>query len=209
MFMFPSLVCATSKTSCDYTLTANLKKLASNINITYKYRIIDDEVYFDITLANIQSNLYFIDSKTKNTYYYSDTNNGVITINDYKSGSVSFSVYSNDDECLDEKLVVKKVKLPFYNKYYKLDECLDNNSFVCNKWTDNYVNYNTFLDYTKKSSGSSLNYEVVETNNDSINRFIEFIISYYYIILPILIIVIVGVLYLIRFIKYRKNRFDI
>ena len=62
--------------------------MANNVDVTYTYKINNEDAYFDITLANIQSDMYFIDNYTGRTYYYNDTNNGTITLNDYPSGTV-------------------------------------------------------------------------------------------------------------------------
>lgn len=212
LLLIPSIVSARSKTSCDYTLVADLKNLASNVNITYTYRVVNDEVYFDITLTNIQSDMYFIDSKDNKTYYYSDTNSGSITINDYSSGKITYTFYSNNSECLNEKLSTKYVNLPSYNKFYNYQECENITNYVaCKKWTQYTGSYEDF----KKDIDNYLSKQVKEAEEEVIadetwlNKLVKFYTSYYYIILPLFVGLIVGILYLVKYIKHRRNRFKL
>lgn len=212
LLLIPNMVSARSKTSCDYTLLANLKNLASNVDITYTYKIVNDEVYFDVTLTNIQSDMYFIDSKDNKTYYYTDTNNGVITINDYPSGKITYTFYSNNNECLNEKLSTKYVNLPSYNKFYNYPECNNINNYIaCRKWTQYTDSYEEF----KKDIDNYLSKQKQETTEEVIveetwfNKLVKFYTSYYYIILPSVIGIVVGILYLVKYIKHRRNRFKL
>ena len=211
LMFFPCMVSARSKTSCDYTLLSNLKKLSSNIDITYTYRIVDDNVYFDITIANIQNDIYFVDNKNDKTYNYVDTDNGVITIRNYYSGKVKYTFYSNNNECLNEKLSVRYVNLPYYNKYYNYEECIGKNISVCNKWNSSYIDDYTFEKNIKNYNNQPnvSNDEEINKNLNIIDKIIIIFSSYYYIVLPIIIILVVGILYLIKYIRNRRNRFDI
>ena len=211
--LLPSVVLAKSKTKCDYTLVSNLKKLVSNINITYTYHLSDDMANFDITLTNIPNDVYFIDNSNKQKYYYSDTNNGVITISNYASGKVSYAFYSNNNDCLNEKLMVKNVNLPYYNKLYNSEECMNIPDYsLCQKWITNNYNYYDYLDKINKYN-SQLTSDKIDDNIDYeikwFDRFIKFCLSYYYIVMPMIILVIVGIIYIVKLIKFKKNRFEI
>ena len=61
VLVIPIGVFARAKTSCDYTLLSKLKRYASNVNIIYDYKIINDEVYFDITISNVVPQIYISD----------------------------------------------------------------------------------------------------------------------------------------------------
>lgn len=211
LMLLPSGVLARSKTSCDYTLLANLKKLSSNVNATYTYKVIDDVTYFDITLTNIQNDIYFVDNNTNKTYYYSDTNNGVITISDYYSGKVSYTFYSNNSECLDEVLSVKNINLPYYNKYYSYDECINNvDSKLCQRWSNNEIDYYNFIENVGKYKENIENNVEETMNSDTwFDKLVNIYLNYYYIVVPSLIITIVILLYVVKWIRYRKNRFNI
>lgn len=211
-FLTPKVVFARSKTSCDYTLLANLKKLASNINVTYTYYIKDNEAYFDITLTNLQENIYFTDNYNR-TYYYSNTLGGVITIPGYKSGKVTFTFYSNDSECLNEKLSVKYANLPYYNSFYNYEECKGIEEFsLCQKWTENNYGYDEFIQQTdiykyNKNRNKIDNNEIIEKK--LFEKIVDLYLTYYYIITPLFILAVLGIMYSIKYIKYRLNRFNI
>ena len=46
----------------------DLRKLNSYVNFSYEYYFIDDDIYFDITYTNLNSDLYMIDSSTNIKY---------------------------------------------------------------------------------------------------------------------------------------------
>lgn len=212
IMFIPSIVLARSKTSCDYTLLSNLKNLASNVDITYTYRIENDIAFFNVSITNLSSDMYIVDNYKNRTYYYEDTNNGIITINDYLSGNISYSIYSNNIDCLNEKLTVKYVNLPYYNKYYKYDECSGIEEFnLCQKWVKYDGFYDDFIDKTNEYR-LSLNKNINSDNNvnDSFfTKLMHFYLKYYYLIIPLFILLIIGILYLIKYIKNRLNRFKI
>lgn len=212
ILLFPVTVLARSKTSCDYGLLSKLKNLANNVDVTYTYKINNEDAYFDITLANIQSDMYFIDNYTGRTYYYNDTNNGSITLNDYPSGTVGYTFYSNNNDCFDEKLVVKNVNLPYYNSFYNYVECLGIEEYkFCQKWVKTNGDYYVFLDNVteyKNSLRQTENNEYVIKEN-FITKIINFYTNNFYIILPILVVIISLIVYLEKYIKHRLNRFDI
>ena len=212
LLLIPSIVSAKSKTSCDYTLLANMKKLASNVGTTYTYKVNNNYVYFDITLTNIQSDMYIIDNSDKKTYYYSDTVNGVLTLYDYGSGKVSYTIYSNNSECLNEKLAVKTVNLPYYNSFYNYPECEGIEEYkLCQKWIKYDGGYRNFLKSVTqyKEKLNSIQDNSVESSKSFFDKLIDFYLSYYYILIPFMVIIIVGILYLIRYIKFKINRFDV
>ena len=212
IMFIPSMVLARSKTSCDYTLLSNLKNLASNVDITYTYRIDNDIAFFDVSITNLNSDIYIVDNIKNKTYYYEDTNNDMVTINDYLSGNVSYTIYSNNNECLNEKLTVKYVNLPYYNKYYKYVECTDLNEFkLCQKWVKYTGNYSDFVSQVNQYR-QNLKMDIgneVKHDESFFTKLIHFYLNYYYLVLPMLILLIVGILYLIRYIKNRLNRFKI
>lgn len=213
MLIWPSLVLARSKTSCDYTLLSNLKKMASNIDITYTYKIENDVAYFDVTLTNIQPDLYFVDNNYNKTYYYTDTNNGVMTIYNYNSGKISYSFYSNNQECINEQLNVRYINLPYYNKYYNYEECKGIEEYLlCNKWSKNNYGYIDFkektLEYRQQKEKKQNNQLITEEGN-WFDRLVGFYLTYFYIFTPFFIFVILGMIYLVKYIKFKMNRFNI
>lgn len=177
---------------CDSSVIAKLKSMIKNINITYDYRIIDNQAYFDVTINNLISDIYFYDTSTDRNYFYTDTNNGEIIIPNYtKSGIYRF--YSNVVGCEGISLGSKYYNFPVYNRYYTHELCSDIPNFnLCKKW--GYVNYSSeefeklIYDYKKEKSSvlceSSLIYE-----KNLFDKIAEFYINYYYYILSAIIIV--------------------
>lgn len=213
LFMIaPSMVFARSKTKCDYTLLSNLKNFTSNVDITYTYHIENDDAYFDITLTNIRDNIYFVDNTNNKTYYYTDTLNGIITIPNYKSGKVSFSFYSNHNECLNEKLAIKYVNLPLYNKYYNYPECEGvTNLKACEKWSGYSASIEEFRDEVTKYKEKKEDNNTVKNieNLTWFNKLVKIYTNYFYIITPLFVGIIVGIVYLVKYIEHRRSRFKI
>ena len=211
--LIPIGVSARSKTNCDYNLVSNLKKIAGNVDITYTYNIIDDSVYFDVTLVNIQPDMYFIYSGDKNTYFYSDTVNGEITLSNIFSGFSTFTFYSNRSDCMNEKLVVKNIKLPYYNRFYHYDECIGIENYrLCQKWLkyeDSYENFVYNVNEYKSSLNNQNDVENITGNKSFITKLIEFYVNYFYVLFPVSLGLIIGIYYLVKIIMNRKNRFDI
>lgn len=147
-FMFISNVYA----SCDYQKEAELSRIASNVQISYTYKIIDDRASFDVTLTNLTKDIYVSGSSYINT-------NGEYTTTYDQGQKLTFKFYSN--ECGDKLLLTKYLTLPTYNKYYSTDECKESPKFkYCEMWDnldiseikfqEEYDNYT----YTKKNNQS-------------------------------------------------------
>jgi len=208
----PNIVIARGKSKCDYTLLSNLKNMASNINITYTYHIDGNKAYFDITLTNIKEDIYFIDNNTNKTYYYSDTSSGEVTINNYNTNKVSYSFYSNNSECMNEKLTVKYVNLPSYNYYYNFPECEGvTNLKACEKWSGykgSEEEFRRVVDKYKKNNTNNQN-NIILQDLTWFNKLVKIYTTYYYLITPLFVGIIVGIVYLIKYIQHRRNRFKI
>lgn len=206
--LIPVSVLARSKTSCDYSLIAKLRGLANNVNINYSYEIIDDKVRYILEFVNLNDDIYFIDNNTKIRY---DNSNNII-ISDYMSGKYGFTFYSNNSNCLNEKLSVKYVNLPYYNKYYRYNECNGIEDFNgCQKWIRYDVGYDDFLEDVSNYK-KTLNDSILIVDNEDTNwfdDFASFFLTYYYIVMPIVIGLIIGIIYLVKYIKFKKNRFEI
>ena len=206
LLLIPVTVLARSKTSCDYSLIAKLKSLVNNVNITYSYEINNDKVKYSIEFVNLTDDIYFIDNDSKVRY----DNNIIIT--DYLPGKYGFTFYSNNNDCLDEKLSVKYVNLPYYNKYYKYDECDGiEKANICQKWVRYDGGYSDFLEdvsnYKKLLQNNNL--VINDDNNSWFDDFTSFFLKYYYIVMPIIIGLIIGIIYLVKYIKFKKDRFEL
>lgn len=196
---------------CEYSEISNLKSFVSNVNISYDYYIYDNEAYFDVTLTNLVSGIYFVDSKTGIKYFYDNTNDGEIIIKGYKNSGGNYKFYSALDKCYGVKLGNKYYSFPTYNRYYESDICKENQNYsLCQKWTKVTYSYNELKEkideYNKKN-------EILESEKEPtiiydktlLDVFVSFYVKYYYIIL----IGIIAVCVITMIINSRKNKFDI
>lgn len=189
---------------CDYSIVSNLKSLVTNVNISYSYRLENNNAYFDITLNNITPEMYFYDVKNKKKYYYSDTIDGEITIKNYIGNGTTgtYKFYSTRGECYGFLLGSKYYTLPKYNKYYgdKLCEGIQEYS-LCQKWATVSYNYEEFEKMINKYKNKELDNEIIEENTQYEKGFfdnlIAFYVKYYHYIL-IGIIIIFGIVIIIN-----------
>ena len=195
---------------CDYSSVSRLKSLIGNINISYDYKIIDNQAYFDVTLNNIPEDVYFIDNMTNITYTYSNTENGEITISNYTGYSGSYKFYSALADCYGITLGTKYYKFPIYNIYYSDPLCSDiPNYSLCQKWSNVNYSYDQFknkiYEYKEKINEYEDTQENVEYNKGLLDNIVEFYVNYYYYFLGT-IILICGIIIVI---KRRKDRFKL
>ena len=189
---------------CMYSDIAEMKKIASNINYSYEYKIVNDDALFDITLTNLTNDIYFVDSTTEKTY---KNKTGEYVLKNYKSGeTVIYNFYLNNPDCLDTSLYTIRIVLPKYNKYYNNSICADIQEFsLCQKWSSHNLDYNTFLDKVNQYKNDKLKEEEKEkqvVDNDSLFHYIIiFLTDYYYIIL----IVLGGTISVIAYIRNKRN----
>ena len=196
---------------CDYSTISKMKSLVTNVNITYDYEIVNGEPRFSVTLTNVFEGTYFVDSNGMKKYYYSDTNNGEITITNYDGRSGSYRFYSALADCEGTSLGKKYYSFPAYNTYYGSDECKDIPNFsLCQKWVNTNYGYDKFKtladQYRKKLEESSKKKEeLVEYNPTFLDRIIEiYVNNYFYFLLGIIFVC--GIIIII---KRRKDSFKL
>lgn len=195
---------------CDYSTVSRMKSIVKNINLSYDYTIINNEAVFSITLNNLTEDIYFYDIAKKKNYYYSDTNNGEITLHNYTIESGSYKFYSNKSECKGITLGTKYYNLPEYNRFFGSSLCADiPNYSLCQKWV--YVNYSQ-REFEKlvnkyKNEKNKLNEEElkVEYEKTIVDKIVELYIKYYYYFYGALIIICLGSIIIYK----RKSRFKL
>ena len=192
--------------SCNYTRLANLKKIASNVNVTYTYRIEDNKALFDIRFANLTDDIYLYDSFNDKKY----TGKGEILLKDFKDGiKYKFYIRSNDEHCKDEGLTTKYVTLPKYNIYYGDSICEGIEDYtLCQRWgTFGANSYDEYVRQINKYKLSLKNNNKEEEQKEEITlvqKVVRFILKNYVIVLITIIIV---CLVLIRYLS-KKDKFD-
>lgn len=129
MFITPIITHA----ECDYQRQAELSRLASNVQISYNYAIVNGSPEYTVNISNITNDIYMTDSlgstfASKNEFsqkYYIWNN------------EVDYTIYSNDNNCKGEVLLTKHISFPRYNQYSVLPECQKYaSSELCSIWYD-------------------------------------------------------------------------
>lgn len=197
-FLLPSSISASI--FCTYDTKSYLKKMASNINLSYDYVEQEEKAIFKITFSNVYKEFYLKEVKTGQVYYPDTTKDlSEIEVNNYNSGkSYQFEVYTNRVDCEDEILATFYASLPYYNPYYKEDVCTNLNYELCSKWSQHNLSKEQFIENVTKYK-ESLKQEEIEIPLEEENKLpylLEFYLNYYYIILPIIIIGLSYIIYL-------------
>lgn len=173
--------------ACNNATKIRLQKLAQNITTSYDYVESGSSVIFNITFENMNSELYLINSSNGEEYYA----DGELTLNNYEAGkNYKFEVRSTDVLCNTKPLSYIYVNLPFYNPYYN-DAICDGISYkYCNKWQKNTLSYDEFIQNVREYRNSLIQKNEPTVQIKGIFDYImEFYISYYFIILPLIIVI--------------------
>lgn len=120
--------CLISAKTCDLKEISDKKKLAREISFSYEYYFVGNNIYYDVTIANVLDDLYVKDTKTGKTYSKKEE----VIKNNINNQRLTFEVYSK--EC-DELVATKFLSLPAYNPYYNDPLCEGISEFqYCHKW---------------------------------------------------------------------------
>ena len=145
LFVFMVLIPYNADALCSSQEKARLKKLVSNINVSYEYEIVDNDAFFQIKFSNVSPELYFKDPN-KNVYKTSSWENNEIVLSNYLDGSSSNFMFYGNVTCSGEKVGNIYVNLPTYNPFYKLDVCDNAKEYkLCQKWVKHSLNRVEFI----------------------------------------------------------------
>ena len=191
--------------ACSSKERSNLKKIISNINISYDYSIIKNNAIFSIKLNNLNSKLYMKD-QFGHTYYFNNLSNNELVLPNYSDGKSYRFDFFGLDSCGDENVGSLYVTTPNYNFYYKLDVCDDAKEYeLCQKWASHSLSRSEFIEKVKQYKASKNLIDNTKANKKiSVIDFIMNFIRMYglYVIIGIAIIIII-----IKIIKYKKDSF--
>lgn len=175
---------------CSDKEKVKFQELAKNITTTYDYIEKNNQATFNITFSNIPEGFRIYDYVNKKEYGYSASE---IILSGFKSGrSYRFDYYTSDVLCQYDNLYTSYINLPYYNPYYKDSICNGLNYKYCNKWQKIDMNYEEFVSNVNEYKKSL---EIIDNtiNEKEVKGFfdyiMEFYIKYYYIVLPLFIIV--------------------
>ena len=180
---------------CSNDRKAVFREQAKNIAVNYTYVELDNDVVFNIKFDNIPSDFYLYDVDT-GAKYYPDGESSVLLMNAEKNKSYKFWVYVDDALCQEETLYTHYITIPGYNVYSKDKLCEGIETYkLCNKW----ININLSYDEWKKEVNDyikSLNKRQIEDEKEEPKGVLEYVMdfytSYYYFILPGVILLCIG-----------------
>ena len=191
------------KAKCSNQELTRYKTLASNINNYYEYN--EESNKFNITAYNVSNELRII-NKNDNSSYSTNDKFGEINIGNLNPGdTITLGVYPQNNNCKDYRVYTIYVNLPYYNKYYKEDICINNNNQLCSKWVNtSSFSREEFVQKVKQES-SGQQQEIKEPEEEMKKYgFFDFIADFY---IPILLVIIVGGSVAIYFLD-KKRKFD-
>ena len=146
--------------ACTTEKMNNLKEVASKIEFNYTYEMKETDGYiypeFTITATNLNEDLKALiikDFYTLNYREFVDDGTGRGKLTGFVEGqnvTVTMKAYTVD-ECSTRTVLVKQVKLPYYNRYYDKEFCLTNPNFkYCSEFTEKEVTLNGMkISYSK------------------------------------------------------------
>ena len=190
---------------CSYSEIARLKKIASNVTVSYDYIENNSSVVFNVTLNNLNDELYFVDQSNYQRYNYTEEE---LTISNYRSEqTIRYVFYATDPDCDDTPLYTARVILPTYNQYYKDEVCngVENYS-LCQKWSSHNLTYTNFVqkvnEYKNSLNSPTIPVEPSIPVEVSITQLIvDFLLDYYIYIVIVISLALIGIL----FIRKRDN----
>ncbi len=184
LFIFVPIVKAET---CSNSEIVKYQELAKNIEITYDYVESDNNVFFKIKLSNLIPGLLVRDVAHNKNYNYTSDN---IELQDQFYQGTSYKFYVYMETCSNKKVYSHYITLPYYNYLYNDEICKGIEKFkYCQKWvkTQNYEELKSKIEKYKQDQTKKE--EVNEKQNGLFDDLFEIYLNYYYIILPIIIII--------------------
>ena len=194
MLLFPN----TSKAECSYERQAELSRIASNVQFSYNYEMKNNNTpSFTVNINNVPADIYI---KEQNDLF----NNVISNTDEYAETSASgitliYNIYSNDDNCKDERILTQYLSIPYYNYYANSEECIKYPNFkYCQMWLNSTISIDEFNNALEKYKSSQIKKAVTEEDKSLIDIIAE---NINYILCVILALVILIIIYVIRKIK--------
>lgn len=174
-YLFTFIICLfvaplITKADCSYERQAELSRIAANVRFSYTYEIKNEEPIFYLNVVNLTPDIYIIDE-------YNGTNISGIgeKITEYiYVPKATFTIYSNDPVCRNEKIMTQYVNMPMYNVYAEKEECRKNPNFkFCQMWGNKPDTEEQFENELDTYLKNEINDEAGEKSSLSIVEFLE------------------------------------
>lgn len=179
--------------NCSDEEYANVSKLASNVKLSYEYKIDENNnITYVITFSNLTSDMKILDNKLVKVYQRFRNGKDFSFTTDV-GGSYTFEIFSN--HCAS-KLTNKTIYIPEYNKLAIDERCNGLEEYnVCNRWSNYTANEEKFEkdlkaareDYKKRNEVKKVEDKREYTFMDQLMKFVS---KYIFIIVGILLILI-------------------
>lgn len=195
MFISPLITHA----ECSYERQAELSRIASNVQFSYNYEMVDGYPKFTVNINNLTNDIYIKENSLGQTIYGS----GEKQLNYSNNGmNISFDIYSNDQNCRGDKLLTQYITLPKYNFFSTSDECKKYPNFqFCAMWLNTTITVDQFNDALKAyRNQNAIEGEVEEPNLQ------EKIFEFFKENRTIILVCIAGFIVLIGLFLYKKRR---
>lgn len=185
------------KAYCTYSEKIRLKKLASNVSFSYRsVENIGGTITFQVTVSNLQDELYMIDKSSGRTYY---SNNQDFIIDGYLPGkTIEYEFYDRSGQCIEGVIFTNYVTFPFYNSYYNSRLCEQAQEFrLCQKWLKHKMSYRDLADEINKYKETKKE-EIVkqeEPKEPDYEKIVDFWAKYYIYILVGIIAVCISIMW--------------
>lgn len=203
---------------CTENKALNLKREASKINVSWELKFDEqNHYYFEVTVANMGDSLLL---KYGDNIYDGAEVKGPFVIKKMFEGGKTYELnfYGGyNTSCVEEYIYTKKIKIPKYNIYSELEECIEYEEFpLCHRYYEGDIDsidyFNTKLDEYKEYLESQKKPKEEVVSKSIIEKIIDFYLTNIYITLPITIIVVLAILVLILrkiIISRRRTKIDI
>lgn len=212
--------------SCPSITLKELSEIAGYVKATYE--VIDNSttqtmtigedkteylipIYsFNISLYNITDDIYVIgkDDITNERFNVNkeNTTEGIYTIQNTDYGRIynyTFEIYSNRDNCTNQKIRTIKLVKPMYNPYSEYAFCKNSTNYYCQKFTEKNLGITNKDDFLKKIEVNNNKSNPNNTNIvDSTVELIKNNWKLYLIIFAVVIVIMVGIIIYMK----KKNK---
>ena len=184
MFVFPLV----SNAECSYERQAELSRIASNIQLSYTYDVEEGGFpFFIVNAINITNDIYMADN-TSGAIARNPEYNFIYELNGV---TIDYDIYSNDPNCLDQKILTKTITLPKFNSFSITVDCQKFPNFkYCQTWlnTDGVLREDFDSELEKYIKGEDKSNVTEEKSEIVTNYFFNNIELIVFVILLVLII---------------------
>lgn len=196
---------------CDDKNASDYKYVASNVNVIYTYKMIDDKPVFTITFTNLFYGNVIKDNLGHRYTYMDFQSETELSLDGYSDNQrLTFYIYEND--CGSRLLATKYVTLPKYNSLSTDPICKGvENYSLCQRWGEINVSYDEFVKKVTAYKESKKKIVVEEkpfvaelSLRDKIFRFV----GKYYVYLVSAVVLVILFLAALKSVSLKKNQFD-